>query len=160
MNKTLKIFPLLFSVLFAQKNLTGTISDDNSGEPLIGANVIITNDNFNTGAATDQNGYFTINSVPNGDYDIRVSYIGYGDYQNKISITDNSTADELELDIKLSISAISLQEYVVTASRGKREKITDAPAAISVISELKIRTQSNPNLTPRLVLSFLKELSP
>ena len=146
MNKTLKIFPLLFSVLLAQKNLTGTISDESSGEPLIGANVIITNDDFNTGAATDQNGYFSINSVPNGDYDIRVSYIGYGDYQNKISITDNSTSDELELDIKLSISAISLQEYVVTASRGKREKITDAPAAISVISELKIRTQSNPNL--------------
>ena len=146
MNKTLRIFPLLFSALLAQKNLTGTISDESSGDPLIGANVIITNDDFNTGAATDQNGYFSINSVPNGDYDIRVSYIGYGDYQNKISITDNSTTDELELDIKLSISAISLQEYVVTASRGKREKITDAPAAISVISELKIRTQSNPNL--------------
>ena len=103
MNKTLKIFPLLFSVLLAQKNLTGTISDESSGEPLIGANVIITNDDFNTGAATDQNGYFSINSVPNGDYDIRVSYIGYGDYQNKISITDNSTTNELELDIKLSI---------------------------------------------------------
>ena len=146
MIKTLKIFPLLFTIALAQKNISGTISDDNSGEPLIGANVIISSDDFNTGAATDQNGYFTINPVPNGDYDIRVSYIGYGDYQNIISITDNSTSDELELDIKLSISAISLQEYVVTASRGKREKITDAPAAISVISELKIRTQSNPNL--------------
>ena len=118
MNKTLKIFPLLFTIALAQKNISGTISDDNSGEPLIGANVIISSDDFNTGAATDQNGYFIINSVPNGDYDIRVSYIGYGDYQNKISITDNSTTDELELDIKLRISAISLQEYVVTASRG------------------------------------------
>ena len=86
MIKTLKIFPLLFAVVLAQKNISGTISDDNSGEPLIGANVIISSDDFNTGAATDQNGYFTINSVPNGDYDIRVSYIGYGDYQNKISI--------------------------------------------------------------------------
>ena len=63
MNKTLRIFPLLFSVLLAQKNLTGTISDESSGDPLIGANVIITNDDFNTGAATDQNGYFSINSV-------------------------------------------------------------------------------------------------
>ena len=35
---------------------------------------------------------------------------------------------------------------MVTASRGRREKITDAPAAISVISELKIRSESNPNL--------------
>ena len=63
MNKTLKIFPLIFSVLLAQKNLTGTISDESSGEPLIGANVIITNDDFNTGAATDQNGYFSINYI-------------------------------------------------------------------------------------------------
>ena len=75
MIKTLKIFPLLFTIALAQKNISGTISDDNSGEPLIGANVIISSDDFNTGAATDQNGYFTINSVPNGDYDIRVSYI-------------------------------------------------------------------------------------
>ena len=59
MIKTLKIFPLLFTVP-SSKN-SGTISDDNS-EPLIGANVIISSD-FNTGAATDQNGYFTINSV-------------------------------------------------------------------------------------------------
>ena len=50
------------------------------------------------------------------------------------------------MNIQLSVSAIQLQEYVVTASRGKREKITDAPAAISVISELKIRSESNPNL--------------
>ena len=60
MIKTLKIFPLLFTIALAQKNISGTISDDNSGEPLIGANVIITNDDFNTGAATDQNGYFTL----------------------------------------------------------------------------------------------------
>ena len=146
MKKILLTIAALFSFLVAQKSLTGTIVDKSSGEPLIGANVIISSDQINTGAATDQNGRFVIDNIPNGSYSINVTYIGYANFNDNLSISENSSTNDLDLKIELSISAISLQEYVVTASRGKREKITDAPAAISVISELKIRTQSNPNL--------------
>ena len=41
--------------------------------------------------------------------------------------------------------AIKIETYVVTASR-RRERVEDAPAAISVISKAEIRRESNTNL--------------
>ena len=41
------------------------------------------------------------------------------------------------MDIALTVSSLIMDEYVVTASRGKKEKITDAPAAISIISGIQ-----------------------
>jgi len=141
--KIYTIFLFSCSGLFAQNiNLTGKITDSDSGEPLIGANVIIDGNGLNTGAATDANGTYFIEGVPPGSYEIKISYIGYSDFATTLDIS----ADASTFNAKLNISAIQLDEYIVTASRGKREKITDAPAAISVISELKIRNASNPNL--------------
>ena len=42
------------------------------------------------------------------------------------------------LDIKMDPEAIKMETYVVTASR-RRERVEDAPAAISVISKTEIR---------------------
>ena len=129
--------------MFAQNiDLTGKITDSDSGEPLIGANVIIEGNGLNTGGATDASGNYFIESIPPGTYEIKISYIGYSDFKTTLDISSGTST----FDAKLTISAIQLDEYIVTASRGKREKITDAPAAISVISELKIRNASNPNL--------------
>ena len=136
-------FLFTFSVLFSQNiSLSGKITDSESGDPLVGANVIIDGNGLNTGAATDSNGDYSIDDVTPGSYKIKVSYIGYADLSTSIDITPETSV----FNTTLSISAIQLDEYIVTASRGRREKITDAPAAISVISELKIRNASNPNL--------------
>jgi outer membrane receptor protein involved in Fe transport len=144
MKKIISIFLLSVIFAFSQKtSLTGVITDKNTGNPLIGANVIINGSGLNTGAATDFNGHYTIKKIPEGPFDIKVTYIGYSEFKGKINI---STQSPNTFNVQLSVSAIQLQEYVVTASRGKREKITDAPAAISIISELKIRNASNPNL--------------
>ena len=137
------IFGLTYSVC-QQTSLTGKITDKSSGDPLIGANVVITGSRINTGAATNFEGNYTVQNIPEGSYKIKITYIGYSDYKGEIEITGDESTQSF--DAQLSISAIQLQEYVVTASRGKREKITDAPAAISIISELTIRNASNPNL--------------
>ena len=137
------IFLLTCSVLFSQNiNLTGKITDSESGDPLVGANIIIDGNGLNTGAATNNNGDYSIEGVPPGSYKIKASYIGYGDFSTSIDISSETST----FNAALSISAIQLDEYTVTASRGRREKITDAPASISIISELKIRNASNPNL--------------
>ena len=132
------------SFLSAQSSkIFGTIIDQKSKDPLIGANVIL--QQASLGAATNAEGYFEINNVPFGEHTLKVTYIGYQPFKKNISINNNNT-DYQNMKIELAISAIQLQEYVVTASRGRREKITDAPAAMVVISELKIRSESNPNL--------------
>ena len=128
--------------LYSQSiNLTGKITDSQTDDPLIGANVVLSGNGLSTGAATDINGEYYIKDVPLGSYQIKITYIGYSDFNSNLEVSSDSQT----FNAQLSISAIQLDEYIVTASR-RREKITDAPAAISLISELKIRNASNPNL--------------
>ena len=142
MKKKYLIFILLFSSwIFAQTgSIRGTIIDQEGGDPLIGANIII--DGTNMGAATDVEGSYQITNVPAGEHVLKVTYIGYEDQQKPISIEPEQ---ELIADFLLLSEVIQMQTYVVTASR-KRERVEDAPAAISVITQKDIRRESNTNL--------------
>ncbi|MFC1480731.1 carboxypeptidase-like regulatory domain-containing protein [Candidatus Neomarinimicrobiota bacterium] len=77
-----KIIGFAIIVLLAQNlfggttgKLAGRITDENTGDPLIGANVII--EGTSIGAATDINGYFVILNIQPGSYDVRINMIGY-----------------------------------------------------------------------------------
>ena len=144
MKKFYFYYLILLGSVSAQFKVSGKISDQRSGESLPGANVVLTGTNL--GAAADAEGYFEINNVPTGSYELMATFIGYETFKVSLNVNAGQVASFQNMNIQLSVSAIQLQEYVVTASRGKREKITDAPAAMSVISELKIRSESNPNL--------------
>ncbi|NQV40987.1 MAG: carboxypeptidase-like regulatory domain-containing protein [Candidatus Marinimicrobia bacterium] len=80
---TIKIIPnllLLISLpvlVFAQTGgtLVGDVIDGESGDALIGANVIVLESG--TGAATDINGRYEIRGIRPGLYTLRISYIGY-----------------------------------------------------------------------------------
>ncbi len=56
-------------------NLLGVVSDGETGEALIGANVIVLESGV--GAATDINGNYEIRGIKPGIYTLRISYIGY-----------------------------------------------------------------------------------
>nr|NIT56649.1 carboxypeptidase-like regulatory domain-containing protein [Fodinibius sp.]NIV11621.1 TonB-dependent receptor [Fodinibius sp.]NIY25232.1 TonB-dependent receptor [Fodinibius sp.] len=55
--------------------IAGFVRDAETGEPLIGANILVSGTYL--GAATDQDGYFYIINVPAGEYYLEVSMIGY-----------------------------------------------------------------------------------
>lgn len=81
----LAIFAIAFSLpAWAEGGgkITGKITDQKTGEPLIGATVTV--EGASRGAATNVNGEYIINDVPPGTNSITVSYLGY---QNK-EITD------------------------------------------------------------------------
>ncbi|MBD3257158.1 TonB-dependent receptor, partial [candidate division GN15 bacterium] len=56
--------------------ITGVITDAQTGEPLVGATVIV--DGTNLGASTDADGRYIILNVPVGEYTLRISSVGYG----------------------------------------------------------------------------------
>ena len=136
------IFYFLFLSFVSSKDsgINGKVIDSATGNPLAGANVIL--ENTIKGSASDIKGDFIISNVEPGTYIIKVSYIGYEDYNKKVIIANNELID---LEIALAPQAIELETYVVTASR-RRERIEDAPAAISVITKTEIRRESNTNL--------------
>lgn len=86
----LALFLLPVMVLAQDGKLRGVITDRESGEPLIGANVVI--EGTNLGASTDINGEYVILSVPPGVYTVRASYIGYASVSiSNIRVSSNIT---------------------------------------------------------------------
>lgn len=107
-------FIVFNSLLFAQTGkIAGTITDAETGEPLIGVNVIV--DGTTLGAATDVDGYYVILNVPPGDQTLRVTYIGYTPktITNVVVYIDQTTT----IDVVMSEQTIETQEVIVTAAK-------------------------------------------
>ncbi|MDZ4699211.1 MAG: TonB-dependent receptor [Rhodothermales bacterium] len=104
---------LFFSTpLFAQKGaITGVVVDAETGETLIGANVLI--EGTATGTTTDFDGRYAIHALDAGMYSVVFSYIGY----NSVTVSGvEVVADEtVRVDITLSAEAIGLGEVIVEA---------------------------------------------
>ena len=120
--------------------LEGEILDKSNKSPLVFANIML--EGTSAGSASDNEGRFTIENIEKGSYTIIATYMGYSTYKQEITIPYTESD---KIIIFLEPEAIQLEEYVVTASR-RRERIEDAPAAISVISKKEIRRESNTNL--------------
>ena len=107
-------FLLLFTISSYAGNtgkISGTIVDNESGEPLIGINIMI--EGSSMGAASDINGYFLINNIPPGKYIIIASGVGF---QRKKFVDVQVSADfTTSLDFKLSIESIEVETVVVQA---------------------------------------------
>ena len=141
MIKYSSILLILLSVVLGNNyQISGKVYDSTNSKPLIGANVII--ENTSLGAASDVDGNFIIKNIEQEKNFVKVQYIGYETYKKEILI-DNS--GKKIIDIALIPEVLELETYIVTASR-RKERIEDAPAAISVITKSEIRRESNTNL--------------
>ena len=148
---SMKYLALLFSftsiVYCSDSSIQGDIIDANSREPLMGANIILKNTML--GAASNENGHYIITNIPIGSYTVIAMFIGYETLEKEIWIRNNQ---EYIIDIKLNPSAIELQETKVTAEK-RKEKITEAPASIEIISSRDIKRETATNMG-----SYLKGL--
>ena len=137
----ISILFILCTTLIAQGGaVSGKVTDSTNGSPLIGANVIF--EGTNLGAATDGEGKYEIKGLDAGEYVITVSYIGFRNFKENFKL---ESGQRITKNLALQPEAIEMETYVVTASR-RRERVEDAPAAISVISKTEIRRESNTNL--------------
>ncbi|MDP2884006.1 MAG: TonB-dependent receptor [Ignavibacteria bacterium] len=105
---------ILPALLFAQDGkLRGKVTDRESGEALIGANITI--EGTNLGAATDVNGEFVILSVPPGIYTVKATYIGYSPVTiSNITVNASLTTNA---DVKMASSAVQVQGVEIVAER-------------------------------------------
>jgi TonB-dependent receptor len=88
----------------------GIIIDSKTGEPLVGANIVLVGTGY--GAAANIDGYFLILNVPPNEYQLKASYIGYKDTIITVRTISNR---KLELNIELTYSGSSeLTDVVVT----------------------------------------------
>lgn len=102
---------LFSSSVFAASKIRGTVTDKQSGEPLIGASVVI--EGTTQGASTDVNGNYIILNVQPGKYTLRASYLGYQNVTvSNVVVNIDLTTD---LNFELSSEAVSLQAVQIVA---------------------------------------------
>ncbi|MBT8231737.1 MAG: TonB-dependent receptor [Saprospiraceae bacterium] len=81
-NLSILFFFVSFSLFSQEGSIRGHVYDQKSGEPVIFANVVL--DGTTYGTNTDENGLFTLAGIPLGNYDLKVSYIGYEDNTTQV----------------------------------------------------------------------------
>jgi len=99
--------------------VAGTVTDD-SGEPLPGANIVITVGGDKLGATTDDQGRYFILNIPPGTYAVQASFIGYKAVQQ----TDIKVRLDLttSVDFELPVEVIEGEVVTVVAERLMVEK--------------------------------------
>ena len=95
-----------YSVSYGQDfTLSGYIEDAETGETLIGVNIFDQNNTIQ-GATTNVYGFYSL-SLPQGTYQLKVSYLGYQDIIKEVELKDNFT-------INFSLSpGVTMEEVVV-----------------------------------------------
>ena len=113
--------------------IKGKITDKDTGEPIVGANVIIEGTYF--GAAADLEGEFYINNIPPGTYTVIASAVGY----NKVFVEKVSVKIDLSTDLNIQMvsEAVKLGEVVVQAE--KPMIINDLTSTSAIVSSEDIQ---------------------
>lgn len=133
------LFVLISSGLKAQDNpgthaVKGRIVDESTGEPVVGATVSY---EAGKGAVTDTAGYFNL-SLPDGNYILKINYVGYSPSTHKISVKG---ADK-ELNSFHLAGANTLDEVEIAADVAKTR---ETPIAFSDISARQISQELGAN---------------
>lgn len=114
------LFLGIFPELQAQTTgkVAGTVTDQETGDPLPGVNLIL--EGTSLGAASDADGEYYILNVPPGTYTLRAQMIGYEIVRvQDIRISVNLTAN---IPISMSQTAIEGQEVIIEAEISSKKK--------------------------------------
>ena len=114
------VFLLYSSMLCAQpltQTIKGKVLDQDTQEPLIGANVIVLGIEPVRGATTDHNGLFWIDRIPVGRYDLKTSYIGFEPQALPEILV--SSAKEVVVTFQLVQSIIETEQVIVEGASSK-----------------------------------------
>nr|WP_027126185.1 TonB-dependent receptor [Gelidibacter mesophilus] len=148
MIKYISLFMLLtIQLSFAQSKITGTITNQNH-EQIPYASVLV--ENTVKGTSADENGFFELTNLAPGNYEIKVSFVGYKSLVKTVTLHEN---DHIKLSFQL-IDDSQLEEVEIFGSRfqhpDKIEALTRLPLApyeqiqsISIISDKLIAQQGN-----------------
>jgi len=139
-----KIFFFIFILISAdssaqQFSIYGTVKD-NSGNPLVGANVILLG--TEKGAATDEEGKFEIKNLNSRTYTLSVTMIGY----KSEKILDLRLKDRsVFIEIVLEPIVIESEPVIITANKYEQD-ISELPVSAEVIPSEKLSRKNFTNL--------------
>ncbi len=93
--------------------VVGVVTDEQTGDPLIGVNVFL--EGTILGSATDRDGYYVILNVPPGSYTLKSEYVGYApSLVNNVVVKIDLTS---QINIKMQEQSFQAEPVVVSAER-------------------------------------------
>ena len=117
-----------------QQKVTGTITDASTGEPVIGANVVV--EGTTIGVVTDANGIFSIDA-PSTNSVLIVSFVGYN--TEKIQLEGRNS-----IEVKLVPDITKLEEIIVVGyGTQKKANLTGAVTSVKMDEALGSRPLIN-----------------
>lgn len=135
--KHLKILVVLLAYLgtnlnFAQEKytLSGSISDAQSNESLIGVNIIFPD--LQTGTATNEYGFYSI-TLPKGIYTVKISFLGFSEISETVNLSEDKT-----LNIQLNEAFENLEEVVIKKNV-ERLNIRNPQMSVNALSSNTIK---------------------
>lgn len=157
--KLLLVFSLLFTPLIvhsqATQTIRGTLTDQELGQPIIGATVeLLKNGDLLKGVMTDENGEFKIEDVSVGRHVLRFSYLGYEERTLPDILVESGKQTVLEINMTESIH--QLEEVVVKAEVEKNKPINElatVSARMFTVEESK-RYAGSVDDPARMAMSF------
>jgi TonB-dependent SusC/RagA subfamily outer membrane receptor len=126
-----------------QQEHSGVVTEAETGEPLIGANILVKG--TMTGAATDNEGRFSFMYHPNDDYTLSVTFVGYKTAELDLSPGDNVS----NLSFELALDPFGLDEIVVTGIASRTSK---------AIAEVAVARINMEELADKVALTSLSSM--
>lgn len=107
--------------------IRGLVTDQQSGVPLPGANIMFLNQNEKIGTVSNLNGYFVLENIPVGRVSLQVTFVGYETvFLSNITIT---TGKELYLEIMMEEKVEQGEEATILGNKDKTKPLNSMSLA-------------------------------
>lgn len=111
-------------LLAQQYTVSGTVKEKASGETLTGASITVL-EKPGVGVVTNEYGFYSL-SLPEGDYTLRVSYVGRKPELIPVKLESN-------ISVSVSLTDESAMQEVVLASKKRNDVLTKAAIGVEVL---------------------------
>ncbi len=100
------------------------------------------------GTSTDENGEFVLVNIPEGSYTIVASVVGHNTMEKNVTITAGGKAS---LIFAMLNDVVQMNEILVYGASFRKERITEAPAAMTVVEGKGLQRIASSGQLPKLI---------
>lgn len=127
----------MVSVL-AQNTLDITVKDSISGEPLVGVTAVLAS--LDKGAISNEEGKIHMENIPNGRFQLRLSYVGYATVERNLDFPLDETIQGQPFFLVPQTE--EMEEITLVSTRSSRT-IEDIPTRVEVIAGEELSEKGN-----------------
>lgn len=97
----------------SQSTVRGFVYERSTGEPLIGAQVVLVE--LSKGTITDINGFFQLEENARGTYTLEVAYVGFERQSETLTVNSDIVSQNVYLDTSVEVQSVTLEATKVSS---------------------------------------------